>query len=139
MPKLVSLHRYPIKSMGGESLDSCLLKMTGIEYDRQWMLINDQNQMITQRELPQMSKYTAKVIEGVLKLFDKDIELFSLSPAQDLRTEIKTHVWKSKVKAKLVSPVANEFFSDLLGTKLQLVIRKASVNGSIQSKYRPHM
>jgi len=51
---LSELHIYPIKSLGGISLQQAQLEDTGLKFDRNWMLIDEQGTFITQR-LSQMA------------------------------------------------------------------------------------
>ena len=46
---------YPIKSLGGISLQSTKAEERGLQYDRRWMLIDNKNCFMTQREFPQMT------------------------------------------------------------------------------------
>lgn len=72
MPKATvridSLHHYPVKSLGGASLQQSLAAPTGLENDRRWMVINSRGKFVTQRQLPQMGAVKAHVVEGFLKL-----------------------------------------------------------------------
>jgi uncharacterized protein YcbX len=43
---------YPIKSLRGSDVDEALICGYGLEYDRQWMLVDSESKMITQRECP---------------------------------------------------------------------------------------
>lgn len=44
-----SLHCYPIKSCGGVALHTARIGAMGIEYDRQWMIVNEQGIFVAQR------------------------------------------------------------------------------------------
>ena len=52
---------YPVKSLGGISLGSALVEERGFQYDRRWMLVDDDRQFITQREVPQMATVKLEV------------------------------------------------------------------------------
>lgn len=45
---------YPVKSLRGFSIDSALLTPQGLEYDRQWMIINQDNKFVSQRKFSHM-------------------------------------------------------------------------------------
>src|ERR1700753_915334 len=55
MLRLSKLFIYPIKSLGGISLDKALVTDRGLQYDRRWMLVNPDNIFMTQREWPAMA------------------------------------------------------------------------------------
>ena len=41
---------YPIKSLGGIELSSAEVDKRGLKNDRRWMLVDNNNQFMTQRE-----------------------------------------------------------------------------------------
>ena len=49
MLTLTGLYIYPIKSLGGISLPEADITSRGLAYDRRWMLVDDQNNFISQR------------------------------------------------------------------------------------------
>ena len=53
--KLSEIFIYPIKSLGGISLQSSIIEKRGLQYDRRWMLVDENNKFTTQRNHPQMS------------------------------------------------------------------------------------
>jgi hypothetical protein len=46
---------YPVKSCAGVSLRQSALTETGLEWDRTWMVVNAQGQMVSQRQVPAMA------------------------------------------------------------------------------------
>jgi uncharacterized protein YcbX len=52
MLQVSELFIYPIKSLGGISLSSATITDRGFQYDRRWMLVDSDNQFMTQREFP---------------------------------------------------------------------------------------
>lgn len=118
--RIASLHVYPIKSCAGATVDDNLLIETGLEFDRAWMLVDDQGVFVTQRELPRMAlvrptmKYSEMVLRapGMLPLaiaFDR-----AESPA-------RVRVWDDEVPAYDMGDLAAQWFSDFLGPRLRLV------------------
>lgn len=55
MITLIALHIYPIKSCRGISLSRALLRTTGLEYDRQWMVVDADGRFLSQREQAHMA------------------------------------------------------------------------------------
>lgn len=45
-----SIYIYPVKSCRGIKVDSWKINNFGFKYDRFWMIVDDQNHSITQRE-----------------------------------------------------------------------------------------
>ena len=52
---LTEINIYPVKSLGGISLDEAEVTDRGLKYDRRWMLVDEANGFLTQRVRPQMS------------------------------------------------------------------------------------
>ncbi|OYV18076.1 MAG: MOSC domain-containing protein [Methylococcaceae bacterium NSP1-2] len=46
---------YPVKSLAGIHLTQWQVTKTGFQYDRKWMLIDNQGQFLSQRRLPKMA------------------------------------------------------------------------------------
>ena len=57
------LYTYPIKSCSGIELDTAELTERGLPYDREWMLVDANNEQITQREHPELALVACR-IEG---------------------------------------------------------------------------
>lgn len=61
------IHRYPVKSFGGEQLESCEVAPYGLYGDRSYAFIDETkqgwNQYVTARNIPKMLSYKAKLID----------------------------------------------------------------------------
>lgn len=55
MNTLSEIYIYPIKSLGGLALQSSIVEERGLLYDRRWMLVDNSNTFITQRNFPEMA------------------------------------------------------------------------------------
>jgi MOSC domain-containing protein len=59
--------RYPVKSMGGERLESCLIAESGLEGDRRWALVdgtpNRAGKPLTAREAEQLLTYRTRLAD----------------------------------------------------------------------------
>ncbi len=49
MLKINEIYIYPIKSLGGISVNQAEVTDRGFKYDRRWMLIDDNNRFLSQR------------------------------------------------------------------------------------------
>ena len=57
MLKISELFIYPVKSLGGISVTSAVVAQRGLEYDRRWMPVDNNNCFITQREFPSLALF----------------------------------------------------------------------------------
>ncbi len=68
MPTISQLFVYPVKSLRGYTLESAQLSPQGLIYDRQWMIINDDNIFVTQRKYSEMILIHTRIESGQLIL-----------------------------------------------------------------------
>jgi uncharacterized protein len=117
---LAELYVHPIKSCAGMAVREALLIETGLELDRQWMVVDRHGDMFTQRELPRMA-----LIQPTLK----HSELMLRAPgmlALHLRLDVveaatRVRVWDDEVRAFDMGALAAQWFSDFLGQPLRVV------------------
>jgi uncharacterized protein YcbX len=111
---------HPIKSCGAVALSESLLIETGLEFDRAWMVVDEQGEMLTQRELPRMA-----LIQPTLRHADLVLRapgMLALHLRLDAVEEpTRVRVWDDVVQAYDMGALAAQWFSDFLGRKLRLV------------------
>ncbi|HKB45005.1 MAG TPA: MOSC N-terminal beta barrel domain-containing protein [Chitinophagaceae bacterium] len=131
------LNIYPIKSLGGISLNVARLTDRGLQYDRRWMLVDINNRFITQREFPVMSLLQVGLTQEGLKIYHKKISGETLFiPFQPQSSEmLMVEVWEDKCEAQLVSHEADEWFSDMLVMQCRLVYMPDTTNRNVDSSY----
>jgi uncharacterized protein len=65
---VAEIWRYPVKSMGGERLESCLIAETGLEGDRRWALVDGQanraGKPLTAREAEVLLTYRPRLVDN---------------------------------------------------------------------------
>lgn len=70
--------RYPVKAMGGERLDACLITGTGLEGDRRWALVdgtaNRAGKLLSIRQDERLMTYRARLEENVAMVVTPDGE-----------------------------------------------------------------
>jgi len=121
--KIKSYHIYPIKSLGGQKVKSPKATLSGFEYDRQWMLVDEHGKFQTQREFPKMALLAAKVSRGRVTCFEKSNpeNKITFAAASILEEQINVNIWSDKLKASLVDHKVDEWFSDQLNSRVRLV------------------
>jgi uncharacterized protein len=117
---LQALHIYPIKSCGGIALAHSPWVATGLDYDRQWMVVTPQGQMLTQRDLPRMALVQPSFKGSDLLLRAPGMLALHLRlDAAEAATRVQ--VWSDVVKAYDMGDLAAQWFTDFLGQHLRLV------------------
>jgi uncharacterized protein YcbX len=65
---VASLFVYPVKSCRGIAVESAIVTQRGLLHDREWMIVDDAGQFITQRELPRLALIAPAVTRSSLEL-----------------------------------------------------------------------
>lgn len=126
---------YPVKSLAGIQVEEWDVVETGLKYDRQWMLIDEQGQFLSQRRLPKMALIHTKLTNSELILSAPNVENFVLSLESQSDVIIKSSVWEDCCDARHVSNEADAWFSDVLGTFCQLVYLPIETKRGVDLKY----
>jgi uncharacterized protein YcbX len=118
--RIARLFVYPVKSCAGMEVQEAILTEAGLEFDRAWMVVDEQGQFVSQRELPRMALITPK-----LRFHDVVLRspgMLALHLAMDAVEEpVKVRLWDDEVNAYDMGGVAAQWFTDFLGQKLRLV------------------
>jgi uncharacterized protein YcbX len=120
MLTVAELYIYPIKSLGGISVNSAKALKAGFEYDRRWMLIDERNAFITQRNIPQLVLFQP-IIVGQYLCIQYENDLLSIGLDEETGEQIATNVWQDNCLTMAVSKMADEWFCDKLRKKVRLV------------------
>lgn len=136
MPRLSTIFIYPIKSVTGIQVNAWDVTETGLKYDRQWMLIDDQQQFLSQRHAPKMALIKTQIKDQQLIVSAPKQEdlILSLEPAQTTETVIAT-IWHDQCPAQLISPEADQWFSDCLRMPCRLVYQATNSIRTVDQNY----
>lgn len=117
---LSALNVYPLKSARGQALERSKLVATGLEHDRQWLVVDSDGEFLTQREEPRLCLITATVDGERLTLSAPGAGAVTVAAVQDVaRREVR--VWGDRVAAMPTGPTPDEWLSSFLGADYQLV------------------
>jgi uncharacterized protein len=137
MIQVTHLFVYPIKSLGGFSLQTAEITSTGFKYDRRWMLVDENNLFLSQRSHPQMALLqTAETVTGI-KVFHKNNPSLSITiPFTNENTAIiKVQVWDDICDAIVVNNLCNEWFSNMLEMNCKLVYMPDDTKRLVDKRY----
>lgn len=123
MKIVTNLYIYPIKSLGGIEVGVANVTSRGLEFDRRWMLVDEHNQFLTQRNFPRLAQLRTSIQ-------DKELLVRDLSdPGQSVRfplvptdgEKIRVTVWDDDCDAWDVDGSVNVWFSRILERNVKLV------------------
>ncbi|WP_347179143.1 MOSC domain-containing protein [Roseofilum casamattae] len=96
--KVSGLFIYPIKSCGAIPCQQVLITPKGLMLDREWMIVNDRGQFMSQRKYAQMAKIRVQLSSETLTLNYENCEPFEL-PLTRNGEEREVTVWQSNTIA----------------------------------------
>jgi uncharacterized protein YcbX len=67
MLKITSIYIYPIKGLAGISLQTSKVEKRGLQYDRRWLLVDENGKFLTQRSHPNMALLQPSFDNGIIK------------------------------------------------------------------------
>jgi uncharacterized protein YcbX len=112
--RISQLFIHPIKSCAGIAVNEAALIDTGFEYDREWMVVDEHGDLVTQRELPRMA-----LIQPTLRSSDLVLRapgMLALHLQLDaVEGDCRVRVWDDTVDAFDMGDLAAQWFSDCLG------------------------
>jgi len=132
--RLEEIYIYPIKSMGGISLQESKALIRGFKFDRRMMLTDGEGQFLSQRRIPAMARFKLSADENgfiVEYNYDKIHIPFKLSP-EKFR---KVTVWDDQVTAPEADNYYNRWFSNHLDQECHLVFMDKLSNRPVDRKY----
>jgi uncharacterized protein YcbX len=124
MPTLTHLLLYPIKSCGGIAVREATLLESGLSsqgvHDREWMLVTESGQFLSQRENPRMALIRPLPEGGNLRVRAPGMGdlLLPLAQADAPDTALRTvQIWDDSVRALDCGDVAADWFAQAIGAR----------------------
>jgi hypothetical protein len=137
---LTGLHLYPVKSLGGYAVPEAAITTRGLQHDRRWLLVDERNRFLTQRQLPAMALLAlAPAHNGFLISHRQRPELLPLYvpfAATPERTLFVT-IWSDLAWAWRGAPEADEWLTEALGRPCRLVYMSDMVRREAESAPEP--
>ena len=123
--RIAALYRYPIKSARGQELQSATLCDSGFTHDREWLVVDQRDVFVTQREQPRLALLRVALREAAagapgLALDAPGMPTLDLASAafRDRRT---VRIWRDDVQALDAGDEGARWLSEWLGATFRLV------------------
>lgn len=113
--RVASLFVYPVKSMAGIQLHSAKMLTSGIEGDRQFMVVDDEGRFVSQRQYPRLACVHPEVTSDFIRLHYSG-SFFEADLKPDVCHTTTVKVWNDVLQALLVG---GKDFSDWLNWVIQ--------------------
>jgi uncharacterized protein YcbX len=139
MLQISGLYIYPIKSLPGISVTEALVTPTGFQHDRRWMLIDENNIFISQRESAEMTQLLVSIeADGLIVTHKTKGSLlkirFTPPPGNGF---VEVWVWEDACQAQFVSVEADQWFTAMLGINCRLVYMPDETRRFVDQHYAP--
>lgn len=120
---LSEIYVYPIKSLGGFSLDQAELEEKGLKYDRRWMLVDENGTFITQRKHFELALLQVSISGEKLTIAHKleTDQHISFGLDEDTGNAIEVTIWNDTATGVEVNPEVSGWFSAYLKFQVKLV------------------
>lgn len=111
----------------------------GLQYDRRWMLVDEQGLFVSQREIAELALLGTAIEPPFLVVFSRKnpalrVEI-PLEPQPESLQVIETQVWDDYCDALVLPDAINRWFSDVLGHPLRLVYMPDSTRRLTDGRY----
>jgi len=111
--RIEQLRVYPVKSCAGVALPDALLTTAGLEFDRAWMLVDQNGEFVSQRELPRMALVQPQLRHSELVL--RAPGMLALHVALDaVEQPAQVQLWGETLRAFDMGDLCAQWFSDFL-------------------------
>jgi len=136
MLTLSEIFIYPIKSLGGISVDSAVAEERGLKYDRRYLLVDENGMFITQRDFPQLALLKLSFTDnGFQVLSTKDGSGTAIPFQSDSKEIISVTIWDDVCNAVHVSKDLDNWFSEAINKKCSLVYMPDKEKRIVEKKY----
>ena len=134
---LTEINIYPVKSLGGISLQEAEVTDRGLKYDRRWMIVDTNGRFLTQRVLPQMSLIKVGIDSHSLRFQHKLKTMSNISVPFEIYKDEQNEVvvFDDTVSAIYVSKEADQWLSEALEFKCRLVHMPDDSKRKVDTKY----
>ncbi len=112
---------YPVKSLSGIKVSKWSVNDKGLLHDRKWMLIDSNNQFLSQRRVPKMVLIKTQITGSQLILSHSTASSISLPLNPSDGKDCETTLWNQLCSAKTTNKEADQWLSDFLDIPCRLV------------------
>lgn len=116
---LSELYVYPIKSAAGIAVSEALMTSRGLQYDRRWMVVDEQGKFMSQRRFPKMALISVAIADR-LEMSAPGMDELSVPLLSEASELVEVEVWGDRCRA-IALPETKSWFSKFLDTDCQLV------------------
>lgn len=134
---------YPVKSLTGFQVSEAIVEGRGLMFDRRWLIIDENNRFLTQREFQEMAllQVSLELELGELKSLKfshklkKDLIYLLKNPLKHNSNKIEVQIWGDIVEAVEIDDEVNKWLSTTLKVNCRLVFMPDSSKRKVDPSY----
>ena len=116
MAQITDLYIYPVKSLKGITLTEVQTTKRGLEFDREWMVTDDQYNFISQREIELMTTIETGIDSLSLILTSNNQKVLKIPLNSSRSNKVRAMVWDDVCDGFDEGDDASRWLTDVLGT-----------------------
>ncbi len=134
--KIQDIYIYPVKSLGGFRVQKAILENRGFQHDRRWMLVDENDRFLSQRELPQLALFLVSQKDSCFKITFRSNpnSEFDLPFVVDQGENVIVSVWEDSCAA-IEYIKGSQWFSEQLDINCKLVYMPDSSIRFVEKEY----
>ena len=122
MLTLSEIYIYPVKSLGGISVDTAIAEERGLQYDRRYLLVDENGLFLTQRDSPSLALLKLSFTENGFNVLNTKNSSHTIIPFEsDSKKNVTITIWDDVCNAVQVNQDLDNWFSNALDKKVSLV------------------
>ena len=133
--KLEQIYIYPIKSLPGIQLPEWRINERGFQWDRHWMLVDENGLFVTQREFALLAKIQLSLSDTHLVLDYSGMEQLTIGLEDTSDKTRMVTVWKDSLEALQINEQIDEWFSRILAKPVSLVVMQSHAVRQVDQSY----
>jgi uncharacterized protein len=138
MLQVSELYVYPVKSMAGIAMNKAMVTDRGFQYDRRWMLVDENNLFISQREVAELALMHVEIVGEGLKITYQPKASSIIIPFKAQTDEFaEVIIWDDTCMGQFVGKETDDWFGRMLGIACRLVYMPDNSLRLTDSKYTP--
>lgn len=141
---VTSLYIYPIKSCRGIRVQTAKVVKTGFQYDRIFMVIDEEGKFVTQRKISKMALITPKLLpsQGIMEISAPNMPVITVplqgNSSNDKNNLVRVQVWGDACEGEDMGEEVNNWLTQFLAMpKLRLLRFYDGFTRKTDSKYAP--
>ncbi|MDP5172201.1 MAG: MOSC domain-containing protein [Bacteroidia bacterium] len=129
------LNIYPVKSLAGISLQEAMVTDRGLQHDRRWVLVSDDNVFLSQRNHARMALLKPEIVGDRLRITSREGGAVEIPLEPNGGDEVRIEVWDDTCEGMVMSAVVNHWFSSQLGQACRLVYMPDRSRRKVDPRY----